>query len=548
LIVRRIATRRLLLVLLCIACNAVLFRGLLLRKSIAPGQVMRGSFEIADDHVSVGLVPWSSPHMWPDDFLGKDGQIIVMPGRSIGLPLVQGVSYTIADAGKKLPPYVILGLLPEEGRWSRLRHVAQPLTPSADAPSGTRLTPWQQDRPWREDELRLANLARACGEGRGGPPKAVVRGGAGGWSLTIGGCETTFEPEERPGTIPVLVALGATDGVTVDKSGVPLQVNVTLAGSLVVFVLLAALLANAGLGGTGALTTSAGAAALGMASPTFGVILFFSGHLVSAVALLVRAARLLRARKRRALTVAALLVCVGGVGLLYLRERPSATEPGGHAGCVVTGYSTAEGETLSKELHSAGNLLRSECTACDGSVQIRPRNGGRFSWVADTFCAPESLAASARALLFLGGGNDDFSWGQTRLELISRLGRLILFTLDPPTFQQWTAMRADAEAASLAAIDQQSSAIRRTTECMHGRLFLFHDFLVWDLPAGRSVARQTMLERRRIEVERAGGRFVDLLEATRAHASVTWFNDYIHLSQVGHRVAANLMCAELSRP
>jgi hypothetical protein len=179
---------------------------------------------------------------------------------------------------------------------------------------------------------------------------------------------------------------------------------------------------------------------------------------------------------------------------------------------------------------------------------VQPRNGGTFAWVRDNLCGGAPIGRGTDAA-FLGGGNDDYFWGQ-RLGLLSRLIQIIIYSFDPPTFQQWTATRATAEHASLAAVDEQGRAVREATQCVQqagGRFFIFHDFLVWDLPSGRSRDREAMIARRRAEAEQAGARFVDLREATHGEASVTWFNDYIHLSQVGHRTVARLMCREISR-
>jgi hypothetical protein len=43
-------------------------------------------------------------------------------------------------------------------------------------------------------------------------------------------------------------------------------------------------------------------------------------------------------------------------------------------------------------------------------------------------------------------------------------------------------------------------------------------------------------------VQEAGGTFVDLRADVEGEAGVAWFNDYVHLSSIGHRRAAEAAC------
>jgi hypothetical protein len=69
--------------------------------------------------------------------------------------------------------------------------------------------------------------------------------------------------------------------------------------------------------------------------------------------------------------------------------------------------------------------------------------------------------------------------------------------------------------------------------------------LATDLDGGRDADRAAMLAARRHAVEAAGGTFVDLFEVFGPEAGVSWFNDYIHPSLLGHERIAKLTCRQL---
>jgi hypothetical protein len=103
--------------------------------------------------------------------------------------------------------------------------------------------------------------------------------------------------------------------------------------------------------------------------------------------------------------------------------------------------------------------------------------------------------------------------------------------------------------ASWLVLEDQGQTIRETAQCAverDAKLWFFQDFMILDLEEGRSSERQLMLERRRTEVTGANGTFVDLLEAFNSSAGVSWFNDLIHLSSVGHGHVARLMCQTIT--
>jgi hypothetical protein len=112
----------------------------------------------------------------------------------------------------------------------------------------------------------------------------------------------------------------------------------------------------------------------------------------------------------------------------------------------------------------------------------------------------------------------------------------------------WSENVTAAAAASRRRLDVQTSAIASLGSCIQSRgaRFLFlHDFLATDLDGGRDADRAAMLAARRVAVEAAGGTFVDLFEVFGREAGVSWFNDYVHPSLLGHERIAELTCRHL---
>lgn len=98
----------------------------------------------------------------------------------------------------------------------------------------------------------------------------------------------------------------------------------------------------------------------------------------------------------------------------------------------------------------------------------------------------------------------------------------------------------------LGRFDDQEAVWRDGLRCARERglrLVFLHDFLVTDLPGGPPPDRMEMLDRRRAVVEAWGGRFVALSDRVRGEVGVAWFNDYCHLSEVGHERVADLACS-----
>jgi hypothetical protein len=99
-------------------------------------------------------------------------------------------------------------------------------------------------------------------------------------------------------------------------------------------------------------------------------------------------------------------------------------------------------------------------------------------------------------------------------------------------------------------MDLQEAMIAEAVRCsarLDSAFWFFQDFMILDVPDGPSAERKTMAERRRAAVEGAGGNFSSLWDAFREQVGVSWFNDVMHFSSIGHRRIADLICRTVQR-
>jgi hypothetical protein len=213
---------------------------------------------------------------------------------------------------------------------------------------------------------------------------------------------------------------------------------------------------------------------------------------------------------------------------------------------VITGYSTALGVGLHRRDDSVGSLLRADAAACPGGVSVLAEEGQTLSWVAGQVCS----GPPTDAVVFLGGGNDDLLSSLTGPRVALAALGVLHYRHRPLTPERMDRLFEETARWSLGHLDVQEAAIQSMGACARlrgARLVFVHDFLATDLGTGRGEARRAMLEARRRAVEAVGGRFVDLEHDVAGHAGVSWFNDFIHPSAVGHRVIARIIDQELRR-
>ena len=184
--------------------------------------------------------------------------------------------------------------------------------------------------------------------------------------------------------------------------------------------------------------------------------------------------------------------------------------------------------------------MNDQCASCRGRTAGLFAGGETLTWARDAYCSSSASFGADGDLVFLGGTNDDLLSG------VLSLARLFVVGNQGP--DAWHRNLPHATAAALSQFDAQASGLTGLMHCAYSRRahFLFlQDFLVSDIAIPRDRNRAAMLARRRAIVEKANGTFIDLLDAFRGQVGVSWFNDYIHLSLIGHQRVADLACQRL---
>jgi hypothetical protein len=271
-----------------------------------------------------------------------------------------------------------------------------------------------------------------------------------------------------------------------------------------------------------------------------------------AAALLRLSVRGLRRIPRRARIAVVVAVAAVAAGLFASRtNQPDSPPPIVHVHgeparddrCAVLGYSAVKGEGLRHESGGLRSFLDQDCGACRRTTAGLFAAGETLAWIRDAFCGSEPSFGAHGVVTFVGGTNDDLLTG------VLSIARL--FIASGQGSEPWRHNVTAAAAASRRRLVVQTSAISSLGRCIQSReaQFLFlHDFLATDLRGGRDPDRAAMLAARRAAVEAAGGTFVDLFEVLGPAAGVSWFNDYVHPSLLGHERIAEIACRHLTSP
>jgi hypothetical protein len=208
--------------------------------------------------------------------------------------------------------------------------------------------------------------------------------------------------------------------------------------------------------------------------------------------------------------------------------------------CAVVGYSTVQGEALRHQRGGIRWQLDEGCSRCQGKTAALFASGETLPWLRDAYCASIPSFGSEQ-VTFLGGANDDFLSALSSPTGALPMARAFI----QPGLEPWQHGYEAAAAASLGRIDDQVAALEGLMRCVQSRgaQFVFlHDFMARDMAHGRQADRLAMLNRRRDAVQSAGHTFVDLLERFGEQAGISWFNDGVHLSLIGHRHVTDLAC------
>ena len=541
------------LFLLCALADGFAIRRMWIRHDIAFGQIRSGYFETFGSEVGLAMDPQSHSGMLPTLMITSAGELAIPPGLSAVIPLDESAEFA-AQGGLPLAPYAVIGVdspLDPQGpavdnrAWGAAR-LSAARTLGIDR-GQLALVPWDAGVPWRTDHARLAALYQACAL-----PNQSLRltltVKARSLAVVLGRCSLTESLPTKANQPLSFAMIAGPDWLTLARApGWRSQRSIDWTFLALIFVKIAAMWWI--LGGIATVAVSLVHLGTSLYAPLPATATWMLISLVVVLAMLLRmvVALLRRGSFRTRTFIAGGIVLAGGVAFLWVisnRERGrSIVRSAGEAPttCAVLGYSTVEGDGLRGRRGAMRFLLNQECAPCRDRTDALYRGGETFAWLRDRFCARDDSVARDGHVTFLGGANDDFFWG-------GGFSTAYLFVGDQITAEAWRTNSMRAAAMSLARFDRQSDALRGLISCVaerHADFLFLHDFIVTDLLSGRDASRALMLEKRRDIVTAAGGTFVDMFERFKDEAGVSWFNDYVHLSLIGHRRVSDLACAQL---
>jgi hypothetical protein len=581
-----------------ILLNGIVARSFLWPTDLAPQTVQRGSFQSLAGQVVLALDPDMRRWMPPDVGIYAGGVLAVPTGRSVVLPLASGVAYLVRNAERPVAPYVIIGTRRALRNGERLDHVEtagseQPQSARraveivsdprvlAPADGGVALLPWSA-RPWDADAEWRTALTRRCANADPASGLSVERAGTR-IDVRYGSCIVQVAAHSTDADDPVVAVLAGPESATVVKRGGRWQVTPTGTlreqGTALALVTAGTAVGAAAVGGIGALAVAVPLAVLSRWWPFQALLTFVVVTPLAAVVAMVRVAR--RGRRwpsaaARSLGIVAGLVAFGftltqlniGTRLSEQEDRRfrelcgqghGAPVPQPPAACLVTGYSMAADMGVGFGVGGTYATLDAECPACAGSTQRTACPGATVTFVRDLLCSPNVPLAPGSRIVFLGGGNDDWMWPEASASRFDQLRAWIaelgivfdkVQLTSPHEFRPFAFGRGDHAPGAGTVNEAEQLAFDEAAACAErrqARLWLFHDFLASDLASGRSPTRNALVAMRRTAVERHSGRLVDLLDTVRHRAGVSWFNDVIHLSAVGHREIALLACRMMTQ-
>ena len=553
--------------LLVLLVQLVGLRALLTTRSIEPDEYEIGYFEACPDGVCLIMDGSFRTGIFPEIELNDEDTLLVPPGRSLVLPLAADRSYVIDRADAPGAPHIVVGSQvsweesgnPSENG-SSVTRLVRGFVPSV-VEGELRFREWRPASPWGEDEARLGQLAEACGT-----PVAVEMGATRGQpsvSVQMGDCEASapFGMEENAEPEPSLVVLAGPRWATVRRPGNPWRTELRIHGVFLPFLILMSVVAGiAGLGWILSFTSSSLILLASFLHPLAAVLLWISAAFLGACGCFWRGIRRLW-RRKPALACAAvagpiLLIIVVVINFRSSEIGPEDQPVAGDAQqdpCLLVGYSTVEGAGLRFGTDGLYELLASSCQACAGGLERRAASAKDFTWIRDVVCAAGRSQRGGGPIVFLGGNNDDFLWGMTRGSLFGNLAdslQVLKVILSPDQVQpdHWSSLMSLAEHHSFQSSGEQAEVIEETLRCSaenEATFWFIHNFMAFDLEGGRSADRTRMLEMRRAALAGTGATFVDTLERFQGEVGVHWFNDFIHLSAVGHERIAGLTCESI---
>ncbi len=545
------------LVLLAAFFDVVLLWPILSSIDLVPGQYRRAYFEPRDGRAELVFDRQSSGGYVTEVEPDRSGDLFVPAGRTIGIPLEDGVEIGLRTTAQDRAPYLVVG-----AEVDREKDTTAPSTlfsePVVFVARDRMLAgePWDLNRPWTTDREWLHELATHCG--LASSTSTTVRLDRGEVAVRLGECSGRTAVSTTSSRTPMLVVVSGLNDVTVTRSpsgwDMSREVNWPLIGLATARIGL--LSVAIGIGPT--IVTDA---TLLLASLYARPVTILTWYAVIVFALPIGMGRLVARLAPAsasfgwiaggAVLGAELLAIVAFVRVFDLgafgNERITRA---GDGECSIVGYSTVRGDSLRYGTGGIAERLNDRCAPCMNRTSRFSKEAQTLHWIRDVVCDPAFPSPPAGEVVFVGGANDDIFYQSNGvwLRLASWVG-LLQMMVSPPATSDLQSLFERANERAVLTLDDQAADIRAITGCalkQNRRFWFLHDFLVGDLDRGRSPSRQATFERRRTEVRRAGGQFIDLLEEFRDSVGVAWLNDLIHPSAVGQERIAALLCDRIS--
>lgn len=547
-----------------ILIGVVTLRGAWISFPPAGDEIQRGLFELdAEGRTSVTLDPESVGYgLAPPSPAFSSYYVTLVGGMTASVALREGDTLRVAGKNQALPPYVVVGWR-VPGRSPTLSRFDGGLRLAVEE-GRLHLVEWDAASPWREDQRWLAALAAACAVPEDEGALSVTRA-PGRLELALGRCRGSVDfPADAPGRSAVAFVSGGTGWYRLFKEG-SRRLNTEFSPPAFGFVLLLAaaesLVFWAGFGMPALLVARV---VIFLASLATDVLL---AMVVWWLAVLAAAAVLVLRLLRRRLTVPAPVAAVGLVlavfflvlGIRWLgsdlsgRDRvPDEERRGAAPQCLLTGYSLSMNHDILPGTPGTWEELADHCAPCRGGAARIGRTSETLPFIRDVVCESAKRGGPPQ-VVFLGGNNDDtqYELNKSPLFFMVRLAYSLVQaarSYKAPDMSRFLQMIDASVERSFLYLAEQEEMIRETAGCAQrngGNFWLAHDFLFFDVARGRSPARQEMLQRRRAAVESAGGHFVDLFAELGDRVGISWFNDPLHMSTIGHREIAGAICRSL---
>lgn len=535
---------------------------------IAPGQLSTVRYEEISGKVVLAVDPWVRLREIPNlDLYDHRHELGVPAGFSVALNLTDGAGYTIENVSGRTAPRVVLGnrvsqagpFDGEPGDPTTQRTVLVDLvSPRAGAAGALAVESWRPGARWQEEVGALDGMSGCLTPSA--PPVMSVRRRGQTVHFRVGTCEGSTSVSGDQAQFAVLAGLDAV-GVRRDSGAWAVGRRGTTDPRKVAALFVCAVLLVLGF--------TPGLAVVVLATLSLIAIWFPFESVVIGVALLPVALLAFPARRLPLKLFAGLLLLIalgGGLAvsaaLANRVPRKVAIDPlpkGEPFQCLAVGYSTVADFGLRPGVSGIFEDLNTSCRPCLGRTGRVARAGEAFDYVRAAMCGPSFPSDDHPEVLFNGGTNDDIWWGIISGPPLERfltgLGVARFFFNDrrvdrAERFTDPELWKMAGYNQALKTLPEQLQAITDALGCVRragSPFWFFHDFLVYDLQRGRVEQRRQLVAARRETTLRAGGQFVDLLEATQGEAGPSWFNDPIHLSSIGHRRIAALMCRTIEQ-